>query len=61
LAVTINGIRGAQQEISFSTKVSKETVLFQQEFPIKECDLKNDPIRYPKSQSDKSDSDSCCC
>jgi len=34
LAVKINGNRGAQQEISVSTKVSKETVPFQQEFPI---------------------------
>jgi len=34
LAVKINGNRGAQQEISVSTKVSKEIVLFQQEVPI---------------------------
>jgi len=34
LAVKINGNRGAQQEISVSTKVSKVVVPFQQEFPI---------------------------
>jgi len=34
LAIEINGNRGAQQEISDSTKVSKEIVPFQQEFPI---------------------------
>jgi len=34
LAVKANGSRGTQQEISDSTKVSKEIVLFQQEFPI---------------------------
>jgi len=34
LAVKINGNRGAQQEISVSTKVSNEIVPFQQEFPI---------------------------
>jgi len=34
LAVKINGNRGAQQEVSISTNVSKEIVLFQQEFPI---------------------------
>jgi len=34
LAVTINGNGGTQQEISDSTKVSKEIVPFQQEFPI---------------------------
>jgi len=33
LAVKINGNRGAQQEISVSTKVSQEIVLIQQEFP----------------------------
>jgi len=33
LAVEINGNRGAQQQISVSTKVSKEIVTFQQEFP----------------------------
>jgi len=32
LAVTINRNCGAQQEISSSTKVSKEIVPFQQEF-----------------------------
>jgi len=34
LAVKINGNRGAQQEISFSTNFSKEIVPFQQKFPI---------------------------
>jgi len=34
LAVKINGNHGAQQETSISTKVSKEIVLFQQEFLI---------------------------
>jgi len=34
LAVKINGNRGTQQEISVLTKVSKEIVPFQQEFPI---------------------------
>jgi len=34
LAVKINGNRGTQQEISHSTKVSKEIVPFQQELPI---------------------------
>jgi len=33
LAVKINGNCGAQQEIFLSTKVSKEIVPFQQEFP----------------------------
>jgi len=34
LTVKTNGNRGAQQEISISTKVSKEIVPFEQEFPI---------------------------
>jgi len=34
LAVKINGNRGTEQEISISTKVSKEIVSFQQEFSI---------------------------
>jgi len=34
LAVKINRNRGAQEETSVSTQVSKETVPFQQEFPI---------------------------
>jgi len=34
LVVKINGNRGAQQEVSVSTRVSKEIVPFQQEFPI---------------------------
>jgi len=32
-AIKINGNRGTQQEIFVSTKVSKEIVPFQQEFP----------------------------
>jgi len=47
LAVKIYGNRGAPKEISVSTKVSKEVVPFQQEFPIKECDVKNDPTPIP--------------
>jgi len=31
----------------------KEIVPFQQEFPILECDVKNDPIGHPWSESDK--------
>jgi len=34
LAVKIKGNRRTQQEISVSTKVSKEIVPYQQEFPI---------------------------
>jgi len=34
LTIKINGNRGAQQVISVSTKVLKEIVPFQQEFPI---------------------------
>jgi len=34
LIVKINGNRGAQQEISVSTKVSKDGAPFQQEFPV---------------------------
>jgi len=34
LTVKINGNRGAQQEISVSTKVSKEIVQFQHEHPV---------------------------
>jgi len=34
LAVKINGNHGEQQEISVSTKISKEIVPFQQKFPI---------------------------
>jgi len=33
-----------------STKVSKEIVPFQQEFPILECHVKNDPIGHPESE-----------
>jgi len=33
LAVKTNGNRGSQQQISVSTKVSKEILQFQQEFP----------------------------
>jgi len=58
LTVKINGNRGAQQEISVSTNVSIEIVAFQQEFPIYECDAKNDPVGLSESESDKkSDSD----
>jgi len=53
LAVKINGNRGTQQEISVSTKVSKEIVPSQQEFPIQESDVKNDPIGHPELESDK--------
>jgi len=35
--------------MSVPTKVSKEIVPFQQEFPI-ECDVKNDPIGHPESE-----------
>jgi len=41
LAVKISGNPGAQQAISVSIKVSKEILLFQQEFPIFQCDVKN--------------------
>jgi len=34
LAVKTNGNRGTQQEIYVSTKVSKEIMKLQQEFPI---------------------------
>jgi len=53
LAVKVNGNRGAQQEIYVSTKVSKKALPFQQEFPIKECDVKNDPIEHLESEPDK--------
>ena len=59
VAVKINGNHGAQEEISISTKVSKEIVPFQQEFAIK-CDVKNDPIGHPESELDKNDFDSQC-
>jgi len=52
LAVKINGNRGTQQEICFN-KVSKEIVLFQQEFPFLECNAKNDPIEHPEWGSDQ--------
>jgi len=64
LAVKINGNRGAQQEISVSTTVSKEIVPFQQEFLTYECEVKNDPIGQLESESDKksdSDAHSWCC
>jgi len=35
---------------SVSTKVSKEIVPFQQEFPTEEFDVKSYPIRHPKSE-----------
>jgi len=44
----MNGNRGTQQEISVSTKVSKEIAPFQQEFPTQERDVKNDPIGHPE-------------
>jgi len=37
---------------SVSTKVSKEIAPFQQEFPISKCDIKNDPVGHPESESD---------
>jgi len=49
LTVKINGNCGAQQEISISTKVSKECEPFEQEFPIQAGDVKNDPIGHPES------------
>jgi len=61
LVVEISGNRGTQQEISVSTKVLNEIVPFQQ-VAIYECDVKNDPIGHPVSESDKkSDSHSQCC
>jgi len=45
--------RGTQQEVFVSKKVSKEIVSFQQEFPVLECDVKNDPTGHPESESDK--------
>jgi len=48
LPVKINGNR-TQQESSVSTKVSKEIVPFQQEFPILEYDVNNNPIGHPES------------
>jgi len=30
-------------------QVSKDIVPFQQDFPIEECDVKNDPIGHPES------------
>jgi len=52
LCVKINGNRGAQQEIFVPTKVSKEIHPFQQEFPIEECNAKNDLIGHPELESD---------
>jgi len=49
LAVQINGNCGKQQEITVSTKVSNEIVPFQQEFPILECDVRNDPTGHRES------------
>jgi len=51
LAVKINRNGGAQQEISGSTKVSKEIEAFQHEFPIWEGDVKNEAIAYPESEN----------
>jgi len=45
---------------SVSTTFSKEIVPFQKEFPIWECDVKNDPIGHLESDK-KSDSNSQCC
>jgi len=53
LTVKINGNSGAQQEISVSTKVSKEIVPFEQEFAVQECDVKNDPTELLESKSNK--------
>jgi len=53
LVVKINGNSGTQQETYDSTKVSKEIVPFQQEFPIYECDVKYDPTGHLQSESDK--------
>jgi len=64
VAVKINGNRGLQHEISVSIKVSKEIVQFRQEFPIQECDVKNDPIGHSESEPEKKsdfDSDFQCC
>jgi len=44
LAVEMNLNRRGQQEISVSTKDSKEIAPFQQDFPVQVCDVKNDPI-----------------
>jgi len=52
VAVKITGNHGTQHEISVSTKVSKEIAPFQQEFPILECDVRNDPITHPEAKSD---------
>ena len=46
MSVKINGNRGTQQEFSVSPKVSKEIVPFQQEFPVQECDVRNDPTGH---------------
>jgi len=62
LAVKIKGNHGAQQEISVSTKVSKEIALFQQELPTEECDVKMIQLNIPSGTRTKiSDSDSKCC
>jgi len=60
LTVKVDGNRGAQQENSVSTKVSKEIVPFQQEFPIWECDIKMIQLDF-RSRTKKSDSNSQCC
>jgi len=60
LAVKINGNRGAQQEISVSTKISKEIDPFQQKFPIWECDVKNDPFGHPESAKNFHSHSNCC-
>jgi len=48
---------GTQQDFTVSIKVSKEIVPFQQEFPILECDVKNNWTAIPESDK-KSDTDS---
>jgi len=60
LPVKTNGNRGIQQEISLSTKVSKEIAPFQQEFPIQECGVKIIQLDI-RSRTKKSDSNSQCC
>jgi len=53
LDVKINVNRGTQQEISVSAKVFKEIGPFQEEFPILECDVKNNPSGHPELESAK--------
>jgi len=60
LSVKINGNRDEQQGISVSTKVSKETVPFQQEFPVLECNSKIIQLDI-RSRIKTSNSDYQCC